>query len=244
MTHLRALWRLTLLVGLVLWCVPPHLLTRRRGVSPWPRRFLRRAAALAGFDVEVVGRPLPRDVFYVSNHLSWIDILALGGATGCAFISKDGVGKAPIVGWLARQNHTIFVARERRGEVSSHIESVRAALSAHQPIALFAEGGTGNGAGLLPFKPPMFAVLLPPPREIRIQPVLIDYGEATPLVVWETESGIANARRILGAKGRRPLRLHFLPPYDPGDHPDRKALAAETRRRIEAAMRELREGRV
>lgn len=236
MTRLRAFGRLALLLGLVIGCVIPHLLAKLRGPSPWPRRFLRSAGRIAGFDVRIEGTPLLHDVFFVANHLSWIDILLLGGATGCAFISKDGVQRAPLVGWLAAQNNTIFVARERRGEVSSHIDSVRDALAAHQPIALFAEGGTGDGKALLPFKPPLFAVLLPPPRAILVQPVVIDYGAATPLVVWGAESGVANALRILGAPGRKAVTLRFLVPFDPGEHPDRKTLAAQTRALIEAAQ--------
>ncbi len=130
----------------------------------------------------------------------------MGGATGCAFISKAGVGTAPVIGWLAAQNNTIFIAREKRGEVAAHVEAVRSALAAHQPIALFAEGGTGDGRTLAAFKPPLFEVLLPPPREIMIQPVVIDYGAATPLVVWGEESGAENAKRVLSAPGRRSLR--------------------------------------
>lgn len=231
--ELRFLWRLLLLLGTTLVCVIPHLLARYRGPSPWPQRFLGRAARAAGFNVHIVGAPRQHDVFYIANHLSWIDILALGGATGCAFISKASVGSTPIVGWLAAQNNTILVARERRGEVAAHIQTVRVALEAHQPVALFAEGGTGDGKTLLPFKPPLFSVLLPPPRAIRVQPVVIDYGDATPLVAWpDGESGMANARRILSAPGRRTVTLHFLDPFDPGDHPDRKRLALETRQRI------------
>ena len=215
----------------------PHLIARRKGHSPWPQYFLRRAAHHAGFDIRIEGTPLLHDVFFVGNHLSWIDILAMGGTTGCAFISKDDVKGAPIVGWLAAQNNTIFVARQRRGEVSGQIDAVRDALAAHQPIALFPEGTTGDGKALLPFKPALFSVLLPPPRAILIQPVVIDYGDAAQLVAWaDGESGIANARRILGAPGRRTVTLHFLAPFDPGDHPDRKALSAESRARIEAAL--------
>lgn len=236
MSGLRALARLLALLAHTIGCVLPHLVARRSGHSRWPRYFLGRAARLAGFDVRIEGTPLLHDVFFIGNHLSWIDILALGGATGCAFISKDHVARAPVVGWLAAQNNTIFVARDRRGAIAGQIESVRAALAAHQPIALFPEGTTGDGRELLPFKPALFSVLLPPPRAILIQPVLLDYGAATPLVAWaDGESGIANALRILGARGRRRLVLRFLDPFDPGDHPDRKSLAAQTRARIEAA---------
>jgi len=236
MGTLRFVGRLARMIGITLYCVVPHLIARSRGHSPWPQIFLGRAAHAAGFDVKIDGEPRFHDVFYVANHLCWLDILAMGGATGCAFISKDSVARAPLVGWLAAQNNTIFVARERRGEVAAHVKAVRAAMDAHQPIALFAEGGTGDGKTLGPFKPPLFEVLLPPPREIMIQPVVIDYGEATALVAWGDESGISHAKRVLSAPGRRTVTLRFLEPFDPGEHPDRKALAAETRARIAAAM--------
>ena len=234
---LRLGWRTARMLATTIACVIPHLLVRDRRTSPWPQRFLGRFARAAGIDVHISGTPRLHDVFYVANHLSWLDIFAMGGATGCAFISKDGVGSAPIVGWLADQNNTIYVARERRGEVAGHIEAVRAAVAAHQPIALFAEGGTGDGKTLGAFKAPLFEVLLPPPRNIMIQPVVVDYGDATPLVVWgHDESGVQNAKRILSSPGRKRLTLHFLEPFDPGDHPDRKTLAAQTRARIAAAM--------
>ncbi|HET8613696.1 MAG TPA: 1-acyl-sn-glycerol-3-phosphate acyltransferase, partial [Sphingomonas sp.] len=59
--------------------------------SPWPRRFLGRAARAAGFDAITTGEPLPRDVLFVANHISWIDILLLAGATGSRFVAKSEV---------------------------------------------------------------------------------------------------------------------------------------------------------
>lgn len=236
MTRARFLFRLIGLIALVLAIVPVHVISKLFGPSPWPPRFLGAAARIAGFRVIVRGTPLRRDVFYIANHLSWIDILALGGATGCAFISKDAVARAPIVSWLARQNNTIFIARERRGEVGAQVETVRAAMASHQPVTLFPEGTTGNGRALLPFKPALFAVLLPPPRSMHIQPVVLDYGAFGPLIAWqEGESGLANAIRVLGSPGAKTLTLHFLDAFDPGTHPDRKTLAAETYARIAAA---------
>lgn len=237
MNYLRLVWRLVRLIALLLACLAPHLIARRSGQSRWPRYFLGRAARIVGFDVRITGTPLLHDAFFAANHISWIDILAMGGTTGCAFISKDDIESAPVVGWLARQNHTIFIARERRGVISSQIESVRNAVTAHQPITLFPEGTTSDGTTLLPFKPALFAVLLPPPRQILIQPVVIHYGEARNLVAWrEGESGTANALRIFGAPGRRGVTLHFLEPFDPAAHADRKALAAEIRQRMEATL--------
>jgi 1-acyl-sn-glycerol-3-phosphate acyltransferase len=110
-------------------------------------------------------------------------------------------------------------------------------MERHQPVALFPEGTTGHGHGLLPFKPALFAVLLPPPRAIRVQPVLIDYGAATNDIAWTNEEpGGANAARVLARRGTVPVTLHFLDPFDPGEHPNRKAIAMEARARIAAAQ--------
>jgi 1-acyl-sn-glycerol-3-phosphate acyltransferase len=204
-----------------------------------PRFFLRLAARCVGAKIEVRGTPLRQDVFYISNHVSWIDILALGGTTGCAFVSKDDIGRWPLIGWLAAQNNTILIERARRsGAVSSQMNALRAAITDHQPVALFPEGTTGNGVELLPFKPTLFAVLLPPPRDIRIQPIWISYGTATSDVAWvDDEAAGANTSRILSRAGNITATLHFLDPFSPGDHPDRKALSTETCNRIESASR-------
>jgi lyso-ornithine lipid O-acyltransferase len=244
MSALRCAWRVAWLVATTIFCVLLHLIVRGSGPSPWPQRFLRWSARAAGCEVRFSGSPRLHDVFYVANHLSWLDILVLGGATGCAFIAKDDVARAPLIGWLSAQNNTIFVARDQRGSVAGHIALVRAAVERHQPIALFAEGGTGEHGQLRPFKPPLFSVLLPPPRDILIQPILIDYGDAAELIAWGDESGLANACRVLSAPGRRYVTLYFLEPFDPADHPDRKALAAETHRKLAIALNSTQERRL
>jgi 1-acyl-sn-glycerol-3-phosphate acyltransferase len=50
------------------------------------------------------------------------------------------------------------------------------------------------------------------------------------------EGGANNARRVLARQGTFPLRIQFLDPFDPRDFPGRKAIAAESRRRIEEAL--------
>ncbi len=205
--------------------------------SPWPRWFLGRAARIAGARVEVIGTPLRRDVFYISNHLSWIDILALGGASGTAFVAKAEIGEAPVVGWLAGLNRTVYVKRENRMGVAQQINELRDALAENWAITVFPEGTTTDGRSLLPFKTPMLRVLEPPPPGVMVQPVLLDYGAAGEAIGWiGEESGLNNARRVLARKHGFPLKISFLEPFDPRDFPGRKAIAAESRRRVEAAL--------
>ncbi|QGP78302.1 lysophospholipid acyltransferase family protein [Sphingobium sp. CAP-1] len=234
MASLRRLLRIGALVGSLLLCLIAHLgwrLLRLR--SPWPRRFLALAARSVGARVRIEGRPCDGDIFLLANHVSWIDILALGSATGAAFVSHDGVARWPVIGWLAAQNNTLFVARERRGALSGQLDALRAAMLGHQPVALFPEGTTSDGSGLLPFKPALLAVLLPPPRAVMIQPVHIDYGAATPDIAWHgDEPAGTNARRILDRKGALPVTIRFLEPFDPAHCADRKVIAAIARERI------------
>lgn len=235
---MRAWGRLAALALFTLLCVVCHLAVRLAGSeSRWPRRYLAGAGRICGLRVTVEGCPLRQDVFLVANHVSWLDILALGGVTGCAFVSRDDVGHWPVVGWLAAQNNTILVSRGERGAVRGQIGALRSALAHHQPVALFPEGTTGDGRSLLPFKGALFAVLLPPPRAMRVQTVLIDYGHATDDIAWIGDEGAgANAMRVLGRSGTTEVTLRFLEPFDPGEHPDRKTMAARAREQIEAAM--------
>ena len=234
MPRLRRARRIAALAVVLVLCLVPHLLWKAlRRDSPWPPRFLGLAGRAVGARVRIEGSPLPRDVFFIANHVSWLDILVLGGATGAAFISHDGVAGWPFVGWLARQNNTIFVARTDRRAVAGQIAQLQDALRRHQPVALFPEGTTGGGNGLLPFKPALLAGLIPPPRDLDVQPVWIDYGEATRDIAWhDNEPAGANAARLLGRKGPLPVTLHFLDPFDPEAFADRKAIADEARKRI------------
>lgn len=242
--HLRLGVRLGAILCLTLCCVIAHLIWRAAGApSPWPRRFLGWTGWLAGMRVSVEGTPLRDRVFIVANHLSWLDIFVLAGVTGCAFVARDDLGHSRVIGWLAAQNNTILVERSARGTVAVQVAAIREAMAGPQPVALFPEGTTGDGRSLLPFKPSLLAVLLPPQPGLRVQPVLIDYGAAQAGIAWTgEESGIANVRRVLGRRGRAPVALHFLDPVDPADIPDRKILSAELHGRLSQRLEALRGG--
>lgn len=234
MAPVRRAFRIAALIGSLLLCLPLHLLWRLvRRPSPWPPRFLGLAAWSVGARIRVEGQRPRGDVFLIANHVSWVDILALGGATGTAFVAHDGIAAWPVIGWLAAQNNTLFVARDRRGALSGQLAALRTAMAGHQPVTLFPEGTTSDGSGLLPFKPSLLAVLMPPPRAVMIQPVHIDYGPATNDIAWHgDEPAGTNAHRLLGRKGNLIVTLRFLEPFDPATCADRKMLAAIAHEKI------------
>jgi 1-acyl-sn-glycerol-3-phosphate acyltransferase len=234
----RLAGRALALVGLILTFVPLHYLFRVISYgSPFPMLFLRYAARVCGARVEVTGTHLKRDVFFVANHLSWIDILALAGASGTAFVAKAELAEAPVVGWLASLNRTVFVKREHRMGVAEQINALKEALVDNWSVTVFPEGTTTDGQSLLPFKTSMLSVLEPPPPGVLVQPVILDYGPVAEWIGWiGNESGINNAKRVLSRKGTFTVRLHYLEPFSPEDFRGRKAISQESRRRIEDAL--------
>src|SRR5829696_9001055 len=196
---MRLIARVAAMVGVLILCLPLHYLWRLLGrPSPWPRRFLRWIGRAAGMRVSVIGTPLRRDVLFLANHLSWLDILLVAGASGAAFVAKAEVAEVPVVGWLASLNNTVFVARSERHAVRGQADALREALASGQPVALFPEGTTDGGPDILPFRASLLSALFPPLPGVRVQPIALDYGAASHDLSWiGVESGLDNAKKVL-----------------------------------------------
>ena len=235
---LRFSVRLALLLLLLAVLVPLQLITRALGKhAHWPRLFLGSAARIMGARVEIAGPMVARNVFFLPNHSTWLDILIMGGATGTAFIGKAELRDTPVIGWLCDQNRTLYVSREDKMGVAGQIAMVRDALAENHAITVFPEGTTTDGQSLLPFKTSLLAVLEPPPPGMQVQPVLISYGTAAPDIVWVgDEPGLHNGIRVLARAGHFTVRLEFLAPFDPQELAGRKAIAARARGELAAAL--------
>jgi len=223
---------------LLLVFVPLHYLYRIFAYgSPFPMLFLRFTAWIVGARVKIVGTPLRRDVFFISNHISWVDILSMAGASGTAFVAKQELSEVPVIGWLCGLNRTVFVKRENRMGVAEQINALREALQDNWSVTVFPEGTVTDGHSLLPFKSSMISVLEPPPAGVMVQPVVLDYGENAEDIAWiGEESGLHNAMRVMARKGSFPLSLHYLEPFSPVDYRGRKAVAAKAREEIERQL--------
>jgi len=218
--------------------LPLHYLWRLFRVrSPWPQRFLQWVGFAAGARVRIVGTPLRSHVLFLANHVSWLDIMVIAGASGAAFVSKAEVRRWPVVGWLSGLNDTVYVERAARGAVRGQADALRDALASGRPVALFPEGTTEGAREVLPFRASLLASLFPPLPGIRVQPVAIDYGPATADIAWTgDEAAGANAKRVMSRRGHLPVTVSFLEPLDPAAAPDRKALAAAARAEVVEAL--------
>lgn len=92
----RTVARLALMALTLAFLIVPHLCYRAVGrPSPMVMAFLNAAGWIAGLRITTTGTWLRRNVLFVSNHVTWLDILALGGAARSAFVSKAEVAATP-----------------------------------------------------------------------------------------------------------------------------------------------------
>ena len=211
-----------------------HIVTRlifRR--SHWPRRFLAASAWIIGARVRCSGRRIHRHTLLVSNHVSWLDILVLGGAVNCAFVSKDELGH-PLIHWLADQNDTVYVKRTHRKGAKDQTIAIAEALEGRKPVVLFPEGTTGAGTHLLPFRSTLLEAANFAAKNVAIRPVAMDYGTAAAEIGWWDEPGKDNVLKVLGRKGTLPVTVRILPPLDRAG--DRKQLTHEAREAIAESL--------
>lgn len=235
---IRAIARLGAIgLGLLLF-VPLHYLWKLFGRrSPWPQAFLGFAGRRCGLRVDVSGIPVTDSVLFAANHESWLDILAIGGASGASFVAKDEIRRWPLVGWMAGLNATLYVVRTARHEVRGQADQIRDKLAEGGRVALFPEGTIDGLRDVMPFRASLFASLYPPIPGAVVQPVALDYGDATATIAWtDGESTADNVRRILSRPGTIPVTLTYLAPIDPAVAGDRKALAACAREEITASL--------
>ncbi len=217
--------RIAGLVGLFLLLCPLHLISKGLfGRSSWPSRFLAAAGWIIGARTRLVGEPVRGHALLIANHVSWLDILVVAGATGCVFVSKDTLGHA-FIHWLADQNATVYVKRADRKGAKDQATAIAKALESDRPVALFPEGTTGPGTHLLPFRSTLLEAVNYAARDVAIRPIAIDYGPVAAQVCWWEEPGKDNILRLLGRRGVLPVTLHLLPPLDRSG--DRKQLAAQ-----------------
>ena len=232
---MRVVARIAGLVGLFALLAPIHLITKAvTGRSRWPSRFLAAAAWIIGARVRLAGARIAPHTLLLSNHVTWLDILVMAGATSCRFVSKDELGH-PFIHWLADQNSTAYVRRSDRKGAKDQALTIAKALEGDQPVALFPEGTTGPGTHLLPFRSTLLEAANYAARDVAIRPVALDYGRAAEEIGWWHEPGKANVLRVLGRRGTLPVTVNVLEPLERSG--DRKALTAAARDAIEERLR-------
>jgi 1-acyl-sn-glycerol-3-phosphate acyltransferase len=166
--------------------------------------------------IETTGEPITGAALVVSNHISWIDIVVIGGLVPGCFIAKSDLLRWPIIGFLTKQSGNIFVKRGNKQQVHETTEQMAWILKQDLKIIAFPEGTTSDGKRVLPFHGSLFhpAIL----TKMPIQTLVIEYlDEAQELAPYiDDDVFIPHLWQILGLSTIN-VRLNFNKSIDSRD---------------------------
>jgi lyso-ornithine lipid O-acyltransferase len=181
---LRAFATLTVFLLWTVLLIPVQMLLLRLGsplMRQLPYAYHRTVAWLLRVKVRRVGQPSPaRPTLFVSNHISWLDIVVLSAALPqVSFIAKQEVGEWPFFGTLARLQRTVFVERDRRTRTAEHRDEMVERLQQGDRLILFPEGTSSDGLRIHNFKSAFFGMAEQPVHggHLTVQPVSLGYAK-------------------------------------------------------------------
>jgi len=105
---------------------------------------------------------IPKDAnfLFISNHLSYLDIFAIGEKLNLSYITSQEMKERPGVGLLCQLGGCSFVERRREKRQNQdrekELQDIYENLKNNVNIALYPEATSTNGQEVISFKKPMF----------------------------------------------------------------------------------------
>jgi 1-acyl-sn-glycerol-3-phosphate acyltransferase len=220
------------------------------GLPGWgfiANNYYRVLRSLLRINVRIGGTPV-RDcaVLFVSNHVSWVDIVVIGSIVPVAFVAKREVRDWPLVGITAKVQRTVFVDRARRHQTGEAVAEILRRIESGVSVVLFAEGTSSDGNRVLPFRSALLGAIDAESGgdKILIQPMSITYTgqhgmpmgrQHRPLVAWYGDLNFLPHIKAFVEQGAVDALVNYGEPVRTNQQIDRKAMT----KRLEAAVREL-----
>lgn len=135
-------------------------------LGPAARRIVRQlwsrgSCRALGIRVRCAGTPFSAcPTMIVANHVSYIDVIALGCFTDATFIAKSEIKGWPLFGFIASCAGTMFVRRHWRQALIQR-NAIAARMRRGESFILFGEGTSSNGLAVKPFKTSLLSVAEP-----------------------------------------------------------------------------------
>lgn len=186
----------------------------------------RAVLAVTGVRLRVHGRPADEGALVVANHVSWIDVVALGAVTPVRMLAKREVRQWPLVGALAARTGALFLDRGALHALPGTVAATAGALRVRASVGVFAEGTTWCGAAAGPLRHAPFQAALDAGAPVQPVAIVLRGPDGRPA----PEAAFIGEQTLVDALGRG-LRLRritceitLLPVLAPGG--TRRELAA------------------
>jgi len=194
--------------------------------------WMRSIATVLGLKIDVQGEICARPVLVVSNHISWVDVIAISVASHGIFVAKSDVMSWPIIGRLAAMSGTRFIARETVSSLRKVLDETTRLLKQGTRVVIFPEGTSTSGSQVMRFSSAVFQA--PITAGAMVQAVTLQYrrnGELDRLAPFiNDDTFVPHLLRLLQAEGIR-VSLTFEKPIPAFGH-KRQGLAEYTQGQI------------
>ncbi|MCM8790472.1 MAG: 1-acyl-sn-glycerol-3-phosphate acyltransferase [Candidatus Omnitrophica bacterium] len=165
----------------------------------------------------------------VSNHLSYIDIVAHGSVLPLRYSPKSEIAHWPLLGWFLGLSQPIWTNRESKQASRKALRDFAKTVKRGMYLIVYPEGTTTDGTrGILPFKSTSFEAAIT--GKTQILPVITRYKEVPgrQTVCWHGEMTLLPHIWNVLAFSAIEVDLYFLKPVLPNGM-SRKELAAHVR---------------
>ncbi|RKT57182.1 lysophospholipid acyltransferase family protein [Saccharothrix australiensis] len=241
----RVAWRVCAALA-VLACGAPvalaALATRGRTREALLRRWFRLLVRAFGARLSVVGAPVfqatpGRGVLVVSNHVSWLDELAIDAVQPIRMVAKRDIKDWPVLGGLITAARTVYLDRERLSLLPGTVAELTAALRDGAAVGIHAEGTTWCGLASGRYRPALFQAALD--AGVPVQPVVLRYlvggAPTTRAAFVGSDTLVDSLRRVLRLRDLV-VEVRVLDEVAPGRAASRRELAALVQRETERTL--------
>lgn len=215
-----------------------------------PKLWMRICCFIFDLTIEVHGSPsLNQQTLYMSNHISYLDIVGIGSVLKGSFLAKSEVGQWPLIGFLASLQQTAYIQR-KRSKIAKEKNNIQKRIDDGDSLIIFPEGTSTSGYEALPFKSSLFVLALGDQKEhLKIQPLTLDIVSVdgkTPenkterdIYAWPRDEDIEmhhHLWRFAKTKGAH-IKLTFHPALNASNYDDRKKLAKDCHEAVQSGLK-------
>lgn len=172
---------------------------------------------------------------YVSNHMSYLDILVLSALYPSSYVTSIEIKEMPFIGKLTVLAGCLYVERRSKEDLSKEVSQLRDALTQGLSVTIFPEATSTNGEEVLRFRSPLYLSAIQ--AKVLVQPLCLNYTHVSKstfskgnrdLVCWYGDMDfLPHLWKLCGANGVK-ARVHFLDPVAPLHFHEPKHLAEIT----------------
>ncbi|WP_417519098.1 lysophospholipid acyltransferase family protein [Minwuia sp.] len=246
MDVIRIILVILIIIAMTLVLAIPHLIAILLGsrFATWiPMLWHRIARRLLRLSIRVVGEPVTGEpVLFVSNHVSWLDIVTVGATLPASFVAKREVGTWPGIKYLANLQRTIYVSRDKK-TADRERQAMLKRLEKGDSLILFPEGTSYDGLRIGEFRTAFFSLadMNPNGKKLKVQPFSITYTKVDGFpvtrrsmdkVAWYGDMDLAPHLKDYLFGGPYEATLKFYAPVTIDQIGNRKLLARHCRDQI------------